>query len=155
MAPGAQLPSHRELSEQLVIAPLTVKKAYDELEQLGLLEQQRGRGTFVRRGAVRGDAQAAAREGQTVALSEAVRVLLALAAAGISVQTGAGLAQEVPPDGTQPQPDATQAPPDPFRLSIVAFSGMNMAGYCRELGIPVSTEIGAGNVPYARVVDGG
>jgi len=31
----------------LVIAPLTVKKAYDELELLGYLETQRGRGTFV------------------------------------------------------------------------------------------------------------
>ena len=39
--------SHRELSEQLVIAPLTVKKAYDELEALGFIESQRGRGTFV------------------------------------------------------------------------------------------------------------
>lgn len=85
LAPGAQLPSHRELSEQLVIAPLTVKKAYDELEQLGLLEQQRGRGTFVRSGAARGGAQAAAREGQALALTEAVRVLLAqAAAAGLS-----------------------------------------------------------------------
>ena len=44
---GEQLPSHRELSEQLVIAPLTVKKAYDELEALGYIETQRGRGTFV------------------------------------------------------------------------------------------------------------
>jgi GntR family transcriptional regulator len=44
---GARLPSHRELSEQLVIAPLTVKKAYDELEALGYIESQRGRGTFV------------------------------------------------------------------------------------------------------------
>jgi len=43
-----KLPSHRELSEQLVIAPLTVKKAYDELEALGYIETQRGRGTFVR-----------------------------------------------------------------------------------------------------------
>ena len=45
---GEKLPSHRDLSEQLVIAPLTVKKAYDELELLGFLETQRGRGTFVR-----------------------------------------------------------------------------------------------------------
>jgi GntR family transcriptional regulator len=30
-----------------VIAPLTVKKAYDELELLGFLETHRGRGTFV------------------------------------------------------------------------------------------------------------
>lgn len=47
MRPGEQLPSHRDLAEQLVIAPLTVKKAYDELERAGLIETQRGRGTFV------------------------------------------------------------------------------------------------------------
>ena len=45
---GDRLPSHRDLATQLVIAPLTVKKAYDELEQEGLIETQRGRGTFVR-----------------------------------------------------------------------------------------------------------
>lgn len=44
---GDKLASHRDLSEQLVIAPLTVKKAYDELEAQGFLETQRGRGTFV------------------------------------------------------------------------------------------------------------
>ena len=44
---GDKLLSHRELSEQLVIAPLTVKKAYDELESLGFIETVRGRGTFV------------------------------------------------------------------------------------------------------------
>jgi GntR family transcriptional regulator len=44
---GDRLASHRELSEQLVVAPLTVKKAYDELEALGFIETQRGRGTFV------------------------------------------------------------------------------------------------------------
>ncbi len=54
LAAGDQLPSHRDLAEQLVIAPLTVKKAYDELERAGLIEMQRGRGTFVaaRRAAV-------------------------------------------------------------------------------------------------------
>lgn len=46
--PGDRLPSHRELAAQLVIAPLTVKKAYDELEREGLIETQRGRGTFVK-----------------------------------------------------------------------------------------------------------
>jgi GntR family transcriptional regulator len=44
---GDKLLSHRELSEQLVIAPLTVKKAYDELEALGFIATLRGRGTFV------------------------------------------------------------------------------------------------------------
>jgi GntR family transcriptional regulator len=47
LKPGEKLPSHRELSERLVIAPLTVKKAYDELEALKFIETQRGRGTFV------------------------------------------------------------------------------------------------------------
>ena len=47
LKPGEKLASHRELSEQLVIAPLTVKKAYDELEMRGYIETQRGRGTFV------------------------------------------------------------------------------------------------------------
>ncbi len=44
---GDKLPSHRELAEELVIAPLTVKKAYDELEALGFIKTERGRGTFV------------------------------------------------------------------------------------------------------------
>jgi len=47
LKPGEQLPSHRDLAEQLVIAPLTVKKAYDELERTGLIQMQRGRGTYV------------------------------------------------------------------------------------------------------------
>jgi GntR family transcriptional regulator len=47
LKPGEKLASHRDLSEQLVIAPLTVKKAYDELEALGYVETQRGCGTFV------------------------------------------------------------------------------------------------------------
>src|SRR5438067_633882 len=44
---GDKLGSHRDLSEQLVVAPLTVKKAYDELEAIGYIETQRGCGTFV------------------------------------------------------------------------------------------------------------
>ena len=44
---GDKLPSHRELSEQIVVAPLTVKKAYDEMEALGYIETRRGRGTYV------------------------------------------------------------------------------------------------------------
>ena len=47
LRPGERLPSHRDLAEQLVIAPLTVKKAYDELEREGLILMQHGRGTFV------------------------------------------------------------------------------------------------------------
>jgi GntR family transcriptional regulator len=47
LRPGDKLASHRDLAEALVIAPLTVKKAYDELEREGYLETQRGKGTFV------------------------------------------------------------------------------------------------------------
>ena len=47
LRPGDKLASHRDLAEQAVIAPLTVKKAYDELEALGFIETQRTRGTFV------------------------------------------------------------------------------------------------------------
>lgn len=47
LKPSERLPSHRELALELTIAPLTVKKAYDELEHVGLIGTQRGRGTFV------------------------------------------------------------------------------------------------------------
>ncbi|KAA3612395.1 MAG: GntR family transcriptional regulator [Planctomycetota bacterium] len=48
LRPGDQMPGQRELAETLVIAPLTVKRAYDELERDGYVEGHRGRGTFVR-----------------------------------------------------------------------------------------------------------
>lgn len=47
LAPGEKLASHRELSVRLEVAALTVKRAYDELESVGYVETQRGRGTFV------------------------------------------------------------------------------------------------------------
>ena len=45
--PGSKLPSHRDLAQELVVAPLTVKKAYDELEREGYIRMIRGHGTFV------------------------------------------------------------------------------------------------------------
>ena len=71
---GEKLPSHRELSEQIVVAPLTVKKAYDELEARGYIETQRGRGTFVR-----GELPEVDRNGQMARLREDARRLLAQA----------------------------------------------------------------------------
>ena len=44
---GAQLPTVRELAEELGLARGTIKRAYDELEQAGLVEKVQGRGTFV------------------------------------------------------------------------------------------------------------
>ena len=47
--PGDKLPSHRELAKDLVINHLTVKQAYDTLEADGIIQTERGRGTFVAR----------------------------------------------------------------------------------------------------------
>jgi GntR family transcriptional regulator len=46
---GDQLPTVREVVEQLVINPNTVLKAYRELEHEGLVASRPGQGTFVRR----------------------------------------------------------------------------------------------------------
>lgn len=47
LSAGYQLPTVQELTEKLGIARGTVKRAYDELERLGLVEKVQGRGTFV------------------------------------------------------------------------------------------------------------
>ncbi len=39
--------------------------------------------------------------------------------------------------------------PDPYRTSIVAYSGMNLIGYAIEKGMNLKTEIGAGIIPYS------
>lgn len=44
---GHQLPTVQVLTEELGIARGTVKRAYDELERLGIIEKVQGRGTFV------------------------------------------------------------------------------------------------------------
>ena len=45
-------------------------------------------------------------------------------------------------------------PDNPFRLSIVAFSGLNFIGNCVEHGIDIKTEIGAGNIQFSKIIDG-
>jgi len=45
--PGEQLPTVRDLAVQLEINPNTVRKAYSDLELLGILDTQQGTGTFV------------------------------------------------------------------------------------------------------------
>jgi len=47
LLPGEQLPTVRELAVQLEVNPNTVRKAYSELEILGVLDTQQGTGTFV------------------------------------------------------------------------------------------------------------
>lgn len=43
-------------------------------------------------------------------------------------------------------------PANPFRISIVAFSGMNYIGHTVEQGIEITTEIGAGNIQFSKVI---
>lgn len=45
--PQEQLPSIRQLAKQLQVAIITVKRAYDDLEQAGLIETRQGKGCFV------------------------------------------------------------------------------------------------------------
>ena len=47
LLPGEQLPTVRELAVHLQVNPNTVRKAYSELEILGILDTQQGTGTFV------------------------------------------------------------------------------------------------------------
>ena len=47
LPPGTRLPSVRELAIELEVAPNTVARAYQELQEGGLLVTQPGRGTFV------------------------------------------------------------------------------------------------------------
>ena len=47
LLPGEQLPTVRELAVQLEVNPNTVRKAYSDLELLGILNTQQGTGTFV------------------------------------------------------------------------------------------------------------
>ena len=71
VAPGERLPSIRELAATLQVNPLTVGKAYGELEHDGVIEMRRGLGMYVRplppavrsldRGVPAGVAQAARR----------------------------------------------------------------------------------------------
>lgn len=48
LRPGLALPSERELAQQLGLSRMTVRRAFEELKQLGLVEQRQGSGTYVR-----------------------------------------------------------------------------------------------------------
>jgi GntR family transcriptional regulator len=47
-SPGEQIPSERELSEQLGVSRMTVRRAIENLTRMGLLERRSTSGTFVR-----------------------------------------------------------------------------------------------------------
>lgn len=47
LQPGDQLPTVQELADRLSVAKGTIKRAYDELGNMGILEKVQGRGTFI------------------------------------------------------------------------------------------------------------
>ncbi|MDN5347916.1 MAG: hypothetical protein PWP65_1480 [Clostridia bacterium] len=47
LAPGARLPSLRDLAQELAVNPNTVQHAYQELERQGIAFTKRGQGTFI------------------------------------------------------------------------------------------------------------
>ena len=48
LPPGTRLPTHRELAKQEGVALVTASRIYAELERMGLVSGETGRGTFVR-----------------------------------------------------------------------------------------------------------
>ena len=42
-------------------------------------------------------------------------------------------------------------PTHPYRMSIVAYSGLNLIGNAVENGCRIKTEIGAGNIPFSKI----
>ena len=48
LAPGAKIPSVRQIAERFKIAPMTAQNAVDALKDEGLVFTSPGRGTFVR-----------------------------------------------------------------------------------------------------------
>ena len=49
LAPGTRLPTHRKLAAREGVALVTATRVYAELEAMGLVSGETGRGTFVRR----------------------------------------------------------------------------------------------------------
>jgi GntR family transcriptional regulator len=47
LPPGARLPSIREMARELAVSPITIKRAYGDLEREGYLITRAGLGSFV------------------------------------------------------------------------------------------------------------
>jgi GntR family transcriptional regulator len=88
---GDRLMSVRELSATLAINPLTVAKAYGELEREGLVEMRRGLGVFVARAATPVRALSAKRAAGRAA---AERFALEAAQAGLDAREACRLVVE-------------------------------------------------------------
>src|SRR5262245_27228903 len=82
LAPGAQLPTVRQLAVELRVNANTVARVYGELERAGILETRRGVGSFV---AAAGDQARPADEHAKRLAAFVTRVLVDAAAHGFSI----------------------------------------------------------------------
>lgn len=89
---GERVASVRDVAATLAVNPLTVQKAYGELERDGLLEMRRGLGMFVADGLAAGARPA--RERREASQRAAHRFALEAAQAGLSVREACALVAE-------------------------------------------------------------
>jgi GntR family transcriptional regulator len=81
LLPHELLPSFRQLAEQIMVSVITVKRAYDELEQEGIIYRRQGQGTFVADAGVARTRESMLKQARTLlkqALTEAKTAGLAL-----------------------------------------------------------------------------
>jgi GntR family transcriptional regulator len=80
LKPGDQMPTMRQVAVALRVDLNTVRHAYDELERMGALRLERGRGSFVAEPPERAAADAQAKAAERLAR----QTLAAAAAAGVA-----------------------------------------------------------------------
>ncbi|HEY7233197.1 MAG TPA: GntR family transcriptional regulator [Gemmatimonadaceae bacterium] len=85
LGPGSRLPTVRQLAVDLRINANTVAKVYSELERAGVLNTQRGVGTFVRENGVAHAAKLSARERERLLHQVTDRLLADVHASGLTI----------------------------------------------------------------------
>lgn len=102
LAPGEQLPTHRELAGQLRVNPNTIARVYRDLQTEGLFTARTGSGTFVAEEAPALAAEQARREvGERLAELARTGLRLRISAEELSRLFGEALIQAA----AAPQPD--------------------------------------------------
>lgn len=78
LAPGAEIPSIRQLAADIRVSVITIKRAYLELELEGVIQTRQGRGSFVAENPAIGDNLKEQELDQHLAAASAVAGLLHL-----------------------------------------------------------------------------
>ncbi|HSI81810.1 MAG TPA: FadR/GntR family transcriptional regulator [Solirubrobacterales bacterium] len=140
--PGDQLPSERELSEELQVSRGTVREAVQFLQAVGLVEIRHGAGTFVRLAADPGKLRGEWRE-WTIRHSERIRDLLEIRR-GLEPFAAELAAERVQPEDLEAMEDAlAQMEPVVSRPNVTALVQADAAFHhavCAASGNPALTE---------------